>query len=279
MPVSSAPAPAPQDTATVVFVVRVNADVVDGTIISNQGFVSAPGSGVLDRPSDDPRTPARRRPDARSRRRPAVPVRRQDGCAASRCNVAGHRRSGRRAALHDHDLQQRRLPATEVVLRDTVPANTTYVADTLTLNGLPVGRPDGGVSPLVAGVYVSSSDLTPPLPGAGQGTLTAGQSAVVTFDLLVNNGVPPGTLIVNQAVVDTVELPNLLTDGDGNPATGPEPTVVVVGDVQQLRITKSVSVVGGGPALAGATLEYVVQATNIGAVPAYSVVDSRRSRR
>jgi uncharacterized repeat protein (TIGR01451 family) len=46
----------------------------------------------------------------------------------------------------------------------------------------------------------------------------------------------------------------------------------VVGDVQQLRIMKAVSVVGGGPALAGATLEYVVQVTNIGAVPAYSVV-------
>jgi uncharacterized repeat protein (TIGR01451 family)/fimbrial isopeptide formation D2 family protein len=63
-----------------------------------------------------------------------------------------------------------------------------------------------------------------------------------------------------------------LTDGDGNPATGPEPTVVVVGNLQELRITKNVAVVGGGPALAGATLEYVVQATNIGTVPAYQVV-------
>ncbi|HTH04494.1 MAG TPA: SdrD B-like domain-containing protein, partial [Ilumatobacteraceae bacterium] len=95
---------------------------------------------------------------------------------------------------------------------------------------------------------------------------------VVTFDLLVDAGVTPGTLIVNQAVLDTAELPNLLTDGDGNPATGPEPTVVVVGDVQQLRITKDVAVVGGGPAIAGATLEYVVSVTNIGAVPAYEVV-------
>jgi hypothetical protein len=28
-------------------------------------------------------------------------------------------------------------------------------------------------------------------------------------------------VISNQAVVRSVELPNLLTDGDGNPATGP----------------------------------------------------------
>ncbi len=164
------------------------------------------------------------------------------------------------------------MPVTQAVLRDSVPVNTTYVADSMTLNGQPVGRPDGGVSPLVAGLDVSSSDLTPPTPGPGAGVLSGGRFAVVEFDLRVNDGVPPGTVIANQAVVDTAELPDLLTDGDGNPATGPEPTVVVVGDLQELRITKAVSVVGGGPAVAGATLEYVVQATNVGTVPAYAVV-------
>jgi uncharacterized repeat protein (TIGR01451 family) len=272
MPVSSASAPAQEDTATVAFVVRVNADVIDGTIISNQGFVSAVAGGVLDRPSDDPRTPTLDDPT-----RDVVgdlPFLFAVKSAALQVDATspGIVDPGDVLRYTITIYNNGRQPATEVVLRDTVPANTTYVADTLTLNGLPVGRPDGGTSPLVAGVSVSSGDLTPPLPGAGQGTLTEGQSAVLTFDLLVENGVPPGTLIVNQAVVDTFELPNLLTDGDGNPATGPEPTVVVVGDVQQLRITKNVSVVGGGPALAGATLEYVVQATNIGAVPAYQVV-------
>ena len=164
------------------------------------------------------------------------------------------------------------VPLTQVMLRDAVPANTTYVADSMTLNGLPVGQPDGGVSPLVAGVDLSSANLTPPLPAPGAGMLSAGQSAVVTFDLRVDDGTLPGTVIANQAVVDTFELPDLLTDGDGNPATGPEPTVVVVGNLQELRITKAVSVVGGGPALAGATLDYVVQVTNVGTLPAYEVV-------
>jgi uncharacterized repeat protein (TIGR01451 family) len=164
------------------------------------------------------------------------------------------------------------LPLTQAVLRDALPANTTYVADSMTLNGQPVRRPDGGVSPLIAGVDVSSSNLTPPLPGPGAGTLSANSSAIVQFDLRVNDGVPPGTVIVNQAVVDTAELPDLLTDGDGNPATGPEPTVVVVGNLQELRITKSVNVVGGGAALAGGTLEYVVQVTNVGIVPANAVM-------
>jgi uncharacterized repeat protein (TIGR01451 family) len=164
------------------------------------------------------------------------------------------------------------VPVTEAVLRDAVPANTTYVADSMTLNGEPLGRPDGGVSPLVAGVDVSSSDLTPPLPVALAGTLSAGESAILTFDLRVNDGVPPGTVISNQAVVYTAEHPNLPTDGDGDPATGPEPTVVVVGNLQELRIRKTVAVVGGGPALAGATLEYVVEATNVGTLPAIDVV-------
>ena len=42
--------------------------------------------------------------------------------------------------------------------------------------------------------------------------------------------------------------------------------------MQQLRITKSVAVVGGGPPIAGATLEYPVVAQNICLVPAFHVV-------
>ena len=95
---------------------------------------------------------------------------------------------------------------------------------------------------------------------------------MLQFDLRVNDGVATGTLISNQAVVETEEVLNLLTDGDGNPATGPEPTVVVVGSGQQLAITKQVAVVGGGPAVPGAELEYVVTVTNIAAVPALYVV-------
>src|SRR5688500_19690686 len=51
----------------------------------------------------------------------------------------------------------RRPPRSTLFPYTTLFRSTTYVADTLTLNALPVGRPDGGVSPLVAGVYVSSS--------------------------------------------------------------------------------------------------------------------------
>ena len=44
-----------------------------------------------------------------------------------------------------------------------------------------------------------------------------------------------------------------------------------MGDAQALTIVKEVSVVDGGAAIAGATLEYVVTVQNVGAVPALYV--------
>jgi len=92
------------------------------------------------------------------------------------------------------------------------------------------------------------------------------------FSVRVNAGVPSGTIISNQGSLTNTELPTLLTDSDGNPSNGYQPTVVVVGSGQQLMITKQVSVVGGGTANIGSELEFVVQVTNIGAAPATNVV-------
>ena len=256
------------NVATIVFDVLVNANVIYGTVISNQGFVSAIADNIVDQPSDDPDTAIVNDPTRDvvgtvpllfAQKSVVIDV---DGGTA---NVVD---PGDVLRYTIQVYNNGTLDLTDVTLRDAVPANTTYLSDSTTLNGLPVGQPDSGVAPLVAGIPVSSSDLTPPLPGAGEGTLTAGQSAIVQFDLRVNAGVPTGTLISNQATVTSVELPDQLTDGDGNPATGPEPTVVVVGPAQQLRIVKQVAVVGGGPAVAGATLEYVVRVDNMATVPA-----------
>jgi uncharacterized repeat protein (TIGR01451 family) len=265
------PSANPVNVATITFDVVVSPTVPNGTVISNQGFVSA-GGGIVDLPSDDPDTPI-----------PNDPTRDIVGnlpLLYSTKTVALLVDLGTPGVVDPGDTlrytitvqNSAAIPATGVVLTDGVPANTTYVANSTRENGLPVGQPDGGVAPLASGINISSSDLTPPLPGPGAGTISPGASGVLQFDLLVNLGTPAGTLIVNQAVVDTVELPNLLTDGDGNPGNGAQPTVVVVGAVQQLSITKQVSVVGGGLALPGATLDYLVTVTNIAAVPAINVV-------
>jgi uncharacterized repeat protein (TIGR01451 family) len=259
-------------TATITFDVIVDPSVLDGTIISNQGFVSVVDIGIVDQPSDDPDTPIPNDPT-----RDVVgnhPLLYAQKVASLLIDL------GTPGVVDPGDVlrytitvqNSAAIPATGVVLSDPVPANTTYMTNSTTLNGLPVGQPDGGVAPLASGIEISSSDRTPPLPGPGAGLISPGAAAILQYDLRVNPGTPNGTLIVNQAVVDSVELPDLPTDADGNPANGAQPTVVVVGAAQQLSITKQVSVVGGGPAVPGATLEYLVTVANIAAVPALNVV-------
>ncbi|HKR34439.1 MAG TPA: choice-of-anchor K domain-containing protein [Steroidobacteraceae bacterium] len=262
----------PSNVATLTFDVTVYPDLADGTIISNQAFVSAADFGIVDYPSDDPRTPIVNDPTRDVVGNvPLLFATKQAELVVDQ-GSPGIVDPGDTLRYTITMYNNGAIPATNVVLADNVPPNVTYVADTTTLNGLPYGQPDNGSSPLAAGIYVSSTDRTPPLPTAGEGTLSPQSSAVVQFNLRVNAGVPAGTIIRNQAVVRTTEVPTVLTDGDGNPSTGPEPTVVVVGNGQQLSIVKEVSVVGGGPASQGATLEYVVRVTNISLVPALYVV-------
>jgi uncharacterized repeat protein (TIGR01451 family)/fimbrial isopeptide formation D2 family protein len=156
------------------------------------------------------------------------------------------------------------IPATNVVLTDAVPTNSTYNTDSLRLSGVSVGS-DGGVLPLIAGLQVQSSDN----PGAG--IVSPGESAVITFEVTVNASVSPGDIISNQGSVSSVEVPPVLTDADGDPSNGYQATIIVVGDVQVLSITKQVSVVGGGTAQAGGQLDYLINVTNIGTLPAAQV--------
>ncbi len=265
------PSGSPPNTATITFDVVVSPTVPDGTVISNQGFVTAVASGVVDQPSDDPDTPIANDPTRDVVGNVPLLYAEKSVVLSVDLGSPGIVDPGDTLTYTITVQNSAAIPATGVVLTDSVPANTTYVADSTTLNGEAVADVAGG-SPLASGIDISSFDLTPPLPGPGAGTVSPGETAVLQFHLLVDIGTPAGTLISNQAVVDSVELPNLLTDGDGNPATGPEPTVVVVGAVQQMSITKQVTVVGGGLALPGATLEYVVTVTNIAAVPALNVV-------
>jgi uncharacterized repeat protein (TIGR01451 family) len=259
------------NVATITFDVVVNANVINGTIISNQGFVNGTGTSgvaITEKPSDDPATPAVDDPT----RKVVGNLPLLYALKTVQIQVDG----GSPGIVDPGDVlrytftitNSGALPATAATLTDALPNDTTYVANSLQLNGLPVA----GVFPLAAGLPISSSDLTPPLPVAGAGTLTPGFSATVIFDAQVNAGTPTGTLISNQGSVASNELPPQPTDADGNPGNGYQPTRVVVGDAQRLIITKQVAVVGGGVANVGAQLEYVVRVTNIGAVPAANVV-------
>jgi uncharacterized repeat protein (TIGR01451 family) len=260
-------APGATNVATVTFDVVVDPSAMNGLIIENQGFVSGSGVGSglqPEQPSDDPTTPI-----------PDDPTRNIVGnlpLLYAHKTVQIHEDFGSPGIVDPGDVLRYTIvlsnfgaiPATGVVLTDAVPSNTTYVADSLRLNGAAVG-PDGGVSPLIAGLPVHSSDN----PGAG--IVSAGENAVITFESRVNAGVPTGTLISNQGSVTSNELAPEATDADGVPSNGDQPTVIVVGDVQLLAVTKEVLVVGGGTAEAGGQLEYVIRVTNIGSLPATSV--------
>ncbi len=263
------------NVATITFDVRISTNVVNGTIISNQGFVNGSGAGsgpFPEQPSDNPATPVLSDPTM-------VIVGNLPLVSALKTVqlVADNNNNGN---VDPGDVLQYTItltnsgatPATGVVLTDAVPANTTYVANSMVMNGAAVADTSTGVSPLINGIGVASSGQTLPSPPSSGGTLAAGGTGIVTFKVQVNAGVPSGTIISNQGSVANAQLPTLLTDSDGNPTNGSQPTVVTVGNAQQLMITKQVVVVGGGTAEVGAELEYVVSVTNIGTVAATSVL-------
>ena len=262
------PTPGATNVATVTFDVVVDPNAMNGLIIENQGFVSGSGVGSgpqPEQPSDDPATPI-----------PDDPTRNIVGnlpLLYAHKTVQLHEDFGSPGIVDPGDVLRYTftisnfgaIPGTDVVLTDAVPNDTTYLADSLRLNGVFLGS-DGGVLPLIAGLTVNSSDN----PGAG--IVSAGESAVITFEVRVNAGVPTGTLIINQGSVTSSELPPEPTDSDGVPSNGDQPTIIVVGDAQLLTMTKDVNIVGGGAALAGGQLEYVIRVTNVGYVSATNVV-------
>ena len=261
--------------STITFDVVVNPSAVTGTVISNQGFVSGDGigSGIFpQQPSDDPATAAVNDP--------TIDVVGNVALFDVQKTVAIVVDGGAVGVVDPNDVLRYSITSTNlgavavtnVVLTDAVPASTTYVANSTLLNGLAVVDPAPNVSPLIAGIDISSSDLTPPLPLPGAGTLTPGQSSVVTFDVTVDAGTLAGTTISNQGFVSNNELPTEPTDFDGIDANGDQPTDVIVGQAPQITITKTVFVVGGGTALPGGELEYVINVTNTGVVPVSNVV-------
>ncbi|QWV96935.1 DUF11 domain-containing protein [Geomonas nitrogeniifigens] len=285
MPVNSPANPVPgampaaaatsSNVATITFEVRINKSVVAGTLISNQAFVAGTGAASGPFPeeaSDNPATPAPNDPTTVVVGSLPLVYALKAVQLAGDVNGNGLVDPGDALEYTITMTNSGAIPATGVVLTDAIPANTTYVAGSVRLNGVSVADAGAGASPLANGIGVVSSGLAPPAPPASTGTLAAGGTGVVTFKVQVNQGVASGTVISNQGSVGTAELPPLATDSDANPTNGYQPTVIAVGNAQQLTVTKSAVVVGGGAALPGSVLEYTVRATNIGQVPATGVV-------
>lgn len=262
--------PAANNVATITFDVVTDSDLVNGASISNQAFITGSGAGLGGAypayPSDDPGTPIVNDP--------TVTVIGNAPSLIAQKTVSLLIDLAANDVIDPNDTVQYQfdisnvggIDASSVVLTDSIPAGMNYVANSTTLNSVAVGTPDGGVLPLAAGLDIQSSDL----PGAG--IMTAGESALVTFNATVDGATAVGTVISNQGTVTADTLPDLPTDADGNDQNGAQPTEFVVGGAQQLSITKDVFVVGGGTATAGGQLEYVIRVENTGAVDVSDIV-------
>lgn len=131
-------------------------------------------------------------------------------------------------------------------MADAIPANTTYVAGSTTLNGVAV--PDvAGAMPFAAAAPVNSS-------GQAAGVIAVGATATVTFQVTINNAAT-GT-IANSAVVD-IDGPGV---GNAPPVTTP-PTSTTVQPTANVSITKSNSV---SAVMTGSTTTYSITVSNAG---------------
>ncbi|MEP7043596.1 MAG: hypothetical protein ABI843_11070 [Dokdonella sp.] len=169
--------------------------------------------------------------------------------------------------------------ATNVVLTDAIPPNTTYVPGTLVV----VSGANAGAKTDVAGddqanfgggaaVFRLGTGAT----ATAGGTLAINQATSVSFRVTVNAGVAAGTSIANQASIafNSATLGTAFTSlSDGDPNTGGnQPTTVVVGSTQsRLNIDKDST---PNPVVAGQNLTYTLHVSNSGPSDATNAIVS-----
>ncbi|MBE0599229.1 MAG: DUF11 domain-containing protein [Desulfuromonadales bacterium] len=182
----------PYQTLTVEFEATLVPVIGNSTVVLNQGELTL--GGVVFGRTDDPAVAGDQNPT--ETRIASAPLLRVEKTVDQKVVYAGQslRYTITVKNVGDED-------AAHVVLRDEIPANTTYVANSTTLNG--VGVDDlGGSSPLAGGewkIYPPGS----PNPGElkADPNDTAAEVAVISFDVLVSGAVGDSTFIANQAFV------------------------------------------------------------------------------
>jgi uncharacterized repeat protein (TIGR01451 family)/fimbrial isopeptide formation D2 family protein len=120
--------------------------------------------------------------------------------------------------------------ATGVVFTDPIPANTSYVANSLTSTQ---GNINDSGDPLVVEI----------------GELESGGSVTITFRVQVDTPTPPGVIISNQGMVDSDQTVPTPSDADGAPENGFQPTEIPVGgspgdEPLSIRFTKDFALTG-----------------------------------
>ncbi len=148
-------------------------------------------------------------------------------------------------------------PVTNVVFTDSVPANTTYVAGSLTTSK-------------------GTTSVALPALTVNVGPMAASEVVTIRFRTMVNVAVPTGTVLSNQGSVDSDQTVPTLTDGDGNPLNGNQPTTIPVNGVPALAVTKAQSFPNDinldGQLNPGETIRYTMVVSSTGTSLAANVV-------
>ena len=268
------------NVATVSFDVMVNNNVINGTVLSNQAFVSGAGAGsgpYAEQPSDNPAT-------TDIPNDPTVDIVGNLPIVDAQKTVSIVVDNGTPDVVDVGDVLEYRIvisnagtiPATGVVLLDNlhgIDTNSDYVPNSISLNGVAIPdsndvRPGFGQ---ILNIDINSSDLGAPDQSLSNGQLSPGGSAIVTFRVTATDADAANSIIANQGEVQSNELPAEPTDADGNDENGDQPTTINIGLNSQMAVSKDVFVVGGGVATAGGELEYVIRATNTGSVDATNI--------
>jgi uncharacterized repeat protein (TIGR01451 family) len=148
------------------------------------------------------------------------------------------------------------LAATGVTLTDQIPANTTYVAGSTALNGTPV--------PDVAGAFPYATATQIHSPGAFDGVIAPGATAIVTFKVKVDDPVPAGvTQVANQGTIKFTGVPPtpIPTDDPSTP-TPDDPTVTPL-ILPAYEVSKSADPASGSTVSPGDTITYTLTATGM----------------
>jgi uncharacterized repeat protein (TIGR01451 family) len=208
---------APNQAVTVTFAVTVNAPLLDGTLITNTASLTStetPGP-VSDSVTDAVITD------------PILSI------GKSSQDVNGDELVPGDTIIYTVVVTNSGADATNGVISDTVPANTSFVPGSISLN--PPGVGTAGVTPPVL-----ADDLT----------IYANESVTVAFAVTVNKPLNAGTVIANTVSLTTTQTPLPLTDSVAN----------------TVSTTPAINVAKDGPSNASVdeTAVYTFTVTNVG---------------
>lgn len=139
------------------------------------------------------------------------------------------------------------IEANDVTVQDVIPVGTTFIPGTVTVDGVAMPTQD-------------------PTTGINAGTVPAGATKTISFDVRVNEDAP-GVLMNTATITDTYKPNPFLPPVSGNPVVTNQVNVNVL--FPELKLTKSSNVQG---AQVGDTITYTITVQNVGELPAENII-------